>query len=175
MSRYRVGLGYDVHPLTAGRRLILGGVEIPHDRGLFGHSDADVLIHAVCDALLGAAGDGDLGQHFSDRDPRYRDVSSLRLLEAVMVRISKKGLRPVNLDAAIVAQAPRLAEFLPGMKKTLAAALDLEEALVNVKATSPEGLGSLGRGEGIAAQAVCLLTAVSKRKTARSPRKAKKR
>lgn len=155
---WSTGIGYDVHPLAKGRRLVIGGVEIPHDKGLAGHSDADVLLHAVGDALLGAAGEGDLGTHFPDSDPAYRGASSLKLIEAVMNLISQKGFRVQNLDAVVIAEAPRLAPFVPGMRSEIAKAIGLEESSVNIKVKSNEGLGYIGRGEGIAAQAVTLLS-----------------
>jgi len=153
----RVGIGYDVHPLVAGRPLIIGGISIPFDRGLDGHSDADVLLHAIGDAVLGAAAQGDLGRHFPDTDPRYRDASSVRLLEAVADLVAESGWRVVNVDAVVIAEAPRLAPFVPGMRAAIGKALRLPESGVSVKATTHERLGSLGRGEGIAAQAVCLI------------------
>jgi len=150
----RVGLGIDVHPLVAGRPLVLGGVTVPSDRGLDGHSDADVLTHAVCEALLGALALGDLGRHFPDTDPRNRGVSSLSLLQAVKGLVERRGGRLVNVDATVLAQSPRLSQFLPEMAKRLADTLDLGVDRVSVKAKSPEGLGLLGRGEGIGAMAV---------------------
>lgn len=153
----RVGIGYDAHRLVEGRPLILGGVEISYHLGLLGHSDADVLSHAVGDALLGAAGAGDLGTHFPDKDPAYKNISSLILLERIMALVEARGLRPVNLDATVVAQRPRLAPYIPRMAANLAAALGLEREAVNVKATSTEGMGFAGREEGIAAYAVVLL------------------
>ena len=152
------GIGYDVHPLQEGRRLVLGGVEIPYEKGLSGHSDADVLIHAVCDALLGAAGEGDLGQHFPDTDPRYRDISSLHLLEQVLELIVRKGYRIMNLDTVVIAEQPRLSSFIPEIRSIMAKTLKLKDTDVNIKAKSNEGLGFLGRGEGIAAQAVTILS-----------------
>jgi len=153
----RVGLGYDVHPLVEGRRLVLGGVEISHDRGLLGHSDADALAHAVADALLGAAALGDIGQHFPADDPQWEGADSLELLRQVTDKILAVGLRPLNVDATVIAEEPRLLQHLPAMREKLAACLGLEVGAVSVKATSAEGLGSLGRGEGIAAHAVALL------------------
>ena len=153
----RVGFGFDVHPLVAGRRLVLGGVEIPSDRGLGGHSDADVLTHAVADALLGALALGDLGQHFPDSDPQYRGISSLRLLAAVADRVRGQGGRLVNVDATVVAEGPRLADRLPAMRARLAETLDLPVDRVSVKAKRAEQLGALGRHEGIAAMAVALV------------------
>jgi 2-C-methyl-D-erythritol 2,4-cyclodiphosphate synthase len=156
----RVGLGYDAHRLAAGRPLILGGVEIPHDQGLLGHSDADVLSHAIGDALLGAVGAGDLGTHFPDKDPAYKDISSLILLERIMAVVRGYGFQPVNVDATIVAQAPRLAPHIPQMKENLAPILGLTPAEVNIKATSTEQMGFAGRGEGMAAYAVVLVNKV---------------
>ncbi len=153
----RVGLGYDAHRLVAGRPLILGGVEIPHAQGLLGHSDADVLAHAIGDALLGAVGAGDLGTHFPDQDPAYKDISSLILLERIMAVVRDRGFAPVNVDATIVAQEPRLAPHIPAMQAKLAPILGLIQADVNVKATTTEHMGFAGRGEGMAAYAVVLV------------------
>ena len=150
----RVGFGFDLHPLAAGRPLVLGGVTIDFDRGLAGHSDADVLSHAVGEALLGALALGDLGRHFPDTDPRYRGISSLRLLRNVVELVTARGGRVVNVDATVLAQAPRLAALLPEMAKRLADTLGLEVDRVSVKAKSPEGLGLVGRQEGMAAMAV---------------------
>ncbi|HXL45340.1 MAG TPA: 2-C-methyl-D-erythritol 2,4-cyclodiphosphate synthase [Candidatus Binatia bacterium] len=150
----RVGFGFDLHPLVAGRPLVLGGVTVEFERGLAGHSDADVLSHAVGEALLGALALGDLGRHFPDTDPRYRGISSLRLLRSVVDLVTARGGRLVNVDATVLAQAPRLAPLLPEMAKRLADALGLEIDRVSVKAKSPEGLGLVGRQEGIAAMAV---------------------
>jgi 2-C-methyl-D-erythritol 2,4-cyclodiphosphate synthase len=150
----RSGLGFDLHPLVEGRPLVLGGVTVPGPRGLQGHSDADVLTHAVCEALLGALALGDLGRLFPDTDPRYKGASSLGLLRSVMELIAGKGARVVNVDVTVICQAPRLAPFLPEMAKQLAVAMTLEPDRVNVKAKSPEHLGLLGREEGIAALAV---------------------
>jgi len=150
----RVGFGFDLHPLVAGRPLVLGGVTVEFERGLAGHSDADVLSHAVGEALLGALALGDLGRHFPDTDPRYRGISSLRLLRSVVELVTARGGRLVNVDATVLAQAPRLAPLLPEMAKRLADALGLEGDRVSVKAKSPEGLGLVGRQEGIAAMAV---------------------
>ena len=154
----RVGLGYDAHRLVAGRPLILGGVEIPHAQGLLGHSDADVLSHAIGDALLGAVGAGDLGTHFPDRDPAYKDISSLILLERIMLIVRDRGFQPVNVDATLVAQEPRLAPHIPAMQANLAPILGLTPADVNLKATTTEHMGFAGRGEGMAAYAVVLVT-----------------
>jgi 2-C-methyl-D-erythritol 2,4-cyclodiphosphate synthase len=153
----RVGMGYDVHKLTEGRDLILGGVTIPWEKGLLGHSDADVLIHAVMDALLGAAALGDIGKHFPDTDPAYKGISSLKLLEHVMCLLKRNGFSVGNVDAVIIAQKPKMAPHIPQMRKNLAEAMGIPEGRVNVKATTEEGLGFTGRGEGIASQAVCLL------------------
>jgi 2-C-methyl-D-erythritol 2,4-cyclodiphosphate synthase len=156
----RIGYGYDVHPLGAGRKLILGGIEIPHSKGLIGHSDSDVLVHAVCDALLGAMGEGDLGRHYPSSDQRYKDISSLKLLEDVASKLKRKGYRVGNIDTVIVAQAPRLAQYLPAMGKNLANTLGVEAELVNVKVKSGEGLDSVGKEEGMIAHAVCLIEPV---------------
>lgn len=153
----RVGLGYDVHRLVPGRPLFLGGVEIPFHQGLLGHSDADVLVHAACDALLGAAGMGDLGQHFPDNDPQYKNIYSIDLLKASYQLVRKQGYRLVNLDALIVSQAPKIAPYRYAMRQTMAAALDCSEDRINIKATTTEGLGFTGTGEGMAAQCVVLL------------------
>jgi 2-C-methyl-D-erythritol 2,4-cyclodiphosphate synthase len=153
----RVGLGFDVHPLAGGRPLVLGGVEVPAERGLAGHSDADVLSHAVADALLGALALGDLGRHFPDSDPRFRGASSLGLLAEVVARVRKEGGRVVNVDATVVAEAPRLAPHLDRMRARLAQTLGVAEARVSVKAKHAERLGALGRQEGIAAMAVALV------------------
>ena len=150
----RVGLGIDLHPLVAGRPLVLGGVTVPSELGLDGHSDADVLTHAVCEGLLGALALGDLGRHFPDTDPRYRHIASLTLLEEVKALVEGRGARIVNVDATVLAQSPRLAPFLPEMAKRLADTLGLDSSRVSVKAKSPEHLGSLGRRDGIAALAV---------------------
>jgi len=156
----RIGHGYDVHRLVAGRKLILGGVEIPHETGLLGHSDADVLLHAICDAILGAIGEGDIGKHFPDSDPAYKGISSISLLQQVMGLASSKGYRIGNVDATIVAQQPKLAPFIPRMTANISAAIDTETDRVNVKATTTEELGFAGRTEGMAAYAVVLLERV---------------
>lgn len=153
----RIGQGYDVHRLVDGRKLILGGVEIPFVRGLLGHSDADVLTHAVMDALLGAAGLGDIGQHFPDSDPAYAGADSLRLLAAVMEKLTAAGWQVGNVDATIIAQRPKLAGYLPQMRLNLSRIMGVLPDQINVKATTEEGLGFTGSGEGIAAQAVALL------------------
>jgi 2-C-methyl-D-erythritol 2,4-cyclodiphosphate synthase len=153
----RVGLGCDVHPFAAGRPLVLGGVTVPHAAGLAGHSDADVLLHAICDALLGAAALGDIGRHFPDRDPAYRGISSLELLRRTAALLAAAGWRPFQVDACLLAEAPRIAPYADAMRATIAAALGIPPANVGLKATTTEGLGYVGRGEGIAAQAVCLI------------------
>ena len=154
MTEFRSGLGFDLHPLVEGRPLVLGGVTVPAARGLGGHSDADVLTHAVCEALLGSLALGDLGRLFPDTDPRYKGASSLGLLRSVMDLIATKGARVVNVDVTVICQAPRLAPFLPEMASRLAATMGLEPGRVSVKAKSPEHLGLLGREEGIASMAV---------------------
>ena len=156
----RVGIGYDIHQLKEGRPLILGGVRIPHSHGLDGHSDADVLTHAVCDALLGGLGQGDLGRYYPSSDPRWRDMNSLDMLDDVHAKLAERGLRLVNLDTVVVAQAPRLGIYLSEMSNRLAGVLRVDPSLVNVKVKSHDQLGALGRQEGIAAQAVCLLADV---------------
>jgi 2-C-methyl-D-erythritol 2,4-cyclodiphosphate synthase len=153
----RIGHGFDVHPLVAGRRLVIGGVEIPHDKGLGGHSDADVLLHAVTDALLGAAGLGDIGRHFPDTDPAHRGADSRALLREAMAKVRAAGYVVVNVDSTIIAQAPRMAPHIPAMVANLAADLGVGPDRVNVKAKTTERLGFAGRGEGIAAEAVALL------------------
>ena len=153
----RVGMGYDVHRLTAGRKLILGGVEIPYGKGLLGHSDADVLVHAVMDALLGAAALGDIGKHFPDTDPEYEGISSIRLLEHVGRLLDEKGYVIENIDATIIAQRPKMRPYIDQMRENIAEALKIETDQVNVKATTEEGLGFTGTGEGISSQAVCAL------------------
>ena len=153
----RIGFGYDVHPLAEGRKLVLGGVEIPFEKGLEGHSDADVLLHAVCDALLGALGQGDIGKHFPNTDPRFRGISSLRLLEAVASRLTEKLFVVENVDVSVVAEKPRIAAYIPRMIEQISRVLNLSPERVNVKATTSEGLGFVGEGKGIAAYAVVLL------------------
>ena len=155
----RIGQGFDVHQLVTGRKLVIGGVEIAHDKGLLGHSDADVLLHAICDALLGAAGLGDIGKHFPDSDARYKGIDSRELLRHVSGLLRNRGMKPVNVDATIVAEAPRMAPHIAGMVANIAADLGLDATAVNVKATTTEKLGFTGRGEGIAAQAICLVEA----------------
>jgi 2-C-methyl-D-erythritol 2,4-cyclodiphosphate synthase len=153
----RIGTGYDVHRLVAGRRLLLGGVDIPFHRGLLGHSDADVLLHAICDALLGAATLGDIGQHFPDTERKYKDIDSLILLEQVGQLLQQNGWTIMNIDSTIVAQQPKLALYLPVMAANIARTLGIRQDQINVKATTTVGLGFVGREEGIAAQAVVLL------------------
>lgn len=158
-SGFRIGQGYDVHALVPGRKLILGGVEIPFERGLLGHSDADALLHAVTDALLGAAGLGDIGRHFPDTDPRYQGADSRILLRDALALVLQQGWRPVNVDATLIAQQPRLAPHIPAMCQVLAADLGLDAGCVNIKGKTNEKLGYLGRNEAIEAQAVVLLVA----------------
>jgi len=153
----RVGFGYDVHSLVPNRPLILGGVRIPYLYGLQGHSDADVLLHAICDALLGAIAEGDIGRHFPDTDPQYRDIRSTLLLERVLTKVKEKGFHLLNVDATIVAQKPKLLDFIPRMVNEITQILKIDTARINVKATTTEGLGFTGRGEGIAAYAVALV------------------
>ena len=153
----RIGMGYDVHRLVEGRKLILCGVEIPYEKGLLGHSDADVALHAIMDALLGAAALGDIGKHFPDTDPKYEGASSMKLLKAVKGLLDEKCFVIENIDATIIAQRPKLLPYMEEMKKNVAGALELPMDRVNIKATTEEGLGFTGSGEGISAQAVCLL------------------
>ena len=153
----RIGQGFDVHPLVAGRRLVIGGVDIPHAKGLEGHSDADVLLHAICDALLGAAGLGDIGQHYPDTNAEFRDADSRELLRDVASKVAARNLKIVNVDATIIAQTPRMAPHMPRMIANIASDLGIAPTAVNLKATSTEHLGFVGRMEGIAAQAVALL------------------
>jgi len=153
----RIGIGYDVHQLCEGRKLILGGVEIPFERGLLGHSDADVLIHAIMDAMIGAMGLGDIGKHFPDTDPAYKGISSVALLQHVTGLMKENGYRIGNVDAVVIAQRPKIGPHFPAMKKILARAMECEEAQINLKATTEEKLGFTGREEGMASQAVCLL------------------
>ncbi|MCI9352594.1 MAG: 2-C-methyl-D-erythritol 2,4-cyclodiphosphate synthase [Lawsonibacter sp.] len=157
MQGIRVGHGYDVHRLTEGRKLILGGVDIPWEKGLLGHSDADVLTHALMDALLGAAGLGDIGRHFPDNDPAYAGANSLKLLERVMKLLGVNGYTVGNVDVTVLAQRPKLAPHIPQMRDNLAQVMGVEPARVNIKATTEEGLGFTGAGEGIAAHAVALI------------------
>ena len=153
----RIGQGFDVHQLVAGRKLIMGGVDIPYEKGLLGHSDADVLLHAICDAILGAAALGDIGKHFADTDAKYKDIDSRLLLRVVAGKIKEAGFRVGNVDATIIAQAPKMAPHIPQMVANIAADLGIALNAVNVKATTTEHLGYAGRGEGIGAQAVALL------------------
>lgn len=154
----RIGQGFDVHALVAGRKLVIGGVEIPHEKGLDGHSDADVLLHAVCDALIGAAALGDIGTHFPDTDARYKGIDSRRLLREVALLLAKRNWQVVNVDATIIAQAPKMAPFIGRMRENIAADLNIGADEVSVKAKTTERLGFTGRGEGIAAEAVALIT-----------------
>lgn len=156
----RIGHGYDVHRLVEGRDLILGGVKIPYEKGLLGHSDADVLLHAVSDALLGAAGLGDIGRHFPDTDPQYKGADSLELLRQVYRKISEKGYRVGNIDVTMIAQRPKLKDYIPQMQANIAAAVEAEPDRVNVKATTEEKLGFTGTGEGMSCHAVCLVEEV---------------
>jgi len=153
----RIGHGYDVHAFGEGDHVVIGGVRIAHHQALVAHSDGDVLIHAICDALLGAAGLGDIGRHFPDDDPAYRDIDSRRLLRRVVAEVGRRNLRIANLDATVIAQAPRLSPHIDAMRATLAADLELTSDRVNIKATTTERLGHIGREEGMAAHAVCLL------------------
>lgn len=154
----RIGMGYDVHRLVEGRKLILGGVEIPYELGLLGHSDADVLLHAISDALLGAAALGDIGKHFPDTDPAYKGISSIKLLKHVGELLEENLFLIENIDATIIAQAPKMRPYIDAMRQNIADALGIELSQVNVKATTEEGLGFTGSGEGISSQAICLLT-----------------
>jgi 2-C-methyl-D-erythritol 2,4-cyclodiphosphate synthase len=153
----RIGQGLDVHAFAAGRKLVIGGVEIPHHKGLAGHSDADVLLHAICDALLGAAALGDIGRHYPDSDPKFSDIDSRKLLRDVAAKVKAQGHKIVNVDATIVAEAPRMAPHVARMIGNIAADLDLAPAAISIKATTTEQLGFIGRGEGIAAIAVALI------------------
>ncbi|MBD5463017.1 MAG: 2-C-methyl-D-erythritol 2,4-cyclodiphosphate synthase [Lachnospiraceae bacterium] len=154
----RIGMGYDVHKLVEGRKLIMGGVEIPYEKGLLGHSDADVLLHAIMDALLGAAALGDIGKHFPDTDPAYKGISSIKLLEHVGKLLEENLFLIENIDATIIAQAPKMRPHIDAMRENIANALGITMEQVNVKATTEEGLGFTGTGEGISSQAICLLT-----------------
>lgn len=156
----RIGMGYDVHKLVEGRKLILGGVEIPYEKGLLGHSDADVLLHAIMDALLGAAALGDIGKHFPDTDPAYKGISSLKLLEHVAGLLEEHRFVIENIDATIIAQKPKMRPYIDRMRENIAAALQMDLDQINVKATTEEGLGFTGNGEGISSQAVCMLEKV---------------
>ncbi|MEJ2639485.1 MAG: 2-C-methyl-D-erythritol 2,4-cyclodiphosphate synthase [Desulfosarcinaceae bacterium] len=159
----RIGYGFDVHRLVENRALVLGGVTIPHHKGLDGHSDADVLLHAICDALLGAAGLGDIGEHFPDSDPAYRGIDSLRLLEATFAEVSAVGLRLVNLDATVLAQAPKIGPYKDAMRRKIAPMLDVPIERINIKATTTEGVGPYGRKEAIGAQCAVLMEEISRR------------
>lgn len=161
MPRFRVGQGFDVHPFAAGRRLVLGTIEIPHARGLAGHSDADAALHALTDALLGAIGAGDIGRHFSDRDPRHAGRASSEFVREVMARVRAAGYRVANADVTIIAEEPRLAPHLDAMRDAIAELLGVAPGDANVKATRAEGLGAIGRAEGIAAQAIVLLESIA--------------
>jgi len=161
----RIGFGYDVHPLVEGRKLILGGVEIPFEKGPEGHSDADVLLHALCDAILGALGEGDIGKHFPDTDPHFKGICSLQLLRAVAVKMAEKKYIIENLDSTVVAERPKIGPFIPQMKEQIAGALRMSPQRINIKATTSEGLGFLGEGKGMAAYAVVLLNEVQNKKT----------
>lgn len=159
----RIGIGYDIHPLVPGRKLILGGIEIEHEKGLSGHSDADVLIHAVCDALLGAAALGDMGLHFPSSDERYKDEPSVNFLKSVVALIRQKRMEIGNIDSVIIAQEPRFSPFFSQMRETIAAAAAIPVEKVSVKGKSPEGIGSIGKGEAIVAHAIALLIDASER------------
>jgi len=153
----RVGIGFDIHRLGEGREVVLGGVKIAFERGLIGHSDADVLVHAICDALLGAAGEGDIGVHFPNTDPIYKGISSMELLKKTRDIVAGRGFQVSNIDSVVIAEGPKVSPYRDIMEKNIAAALGVEPDRIHVKATTAEGLGSIGRGEGIAAYAVCLL------------------
>ena len=157
----RVGIGYDVHRLAEGRDLIIGGVKIPYEKGLLGHSDADVLLHAIMDALLGAAAMGDIGKHFPDTDPKYEGASSIKLLEHVGELLEQESYQIVNIDATIIAQKPKMAPHIPQMIQNVAQTLEIDESQVNIKATTEEGLGFTGSGEGISSQAICSLLPIT--------------
>jgi 2-C-methyl-D-erythritol 2,4-cyclodiphosphate synthase len=157
MSTVRIGQGFDVHQLVEGRKLIVGGVVIPYEKGLLGHSDADVLLHAICDALLGAAALGDIGKHFSDTDPRYQNIDSRVLLQNVSRLLEGHGYKVINIDATIIAQAPKMSPHIPAMITNIAQDLGMRTGDVNIKAKTAERLGPVGRGEGIEAEAVCLI------------------
>lgn len=158
MSSIRIGQGFDVHQLTEDRKLIIGGVTIPFEKGLLGHSDADVLLHAICDALLGAAAMGDIGKHFSDADPRFKNIDSRVLLREVKRLLDKNGSKVINIDATIIAQAPKMAPYIPDMATNIAQDLNTSTENINIKAKTAERLGFIGRKEGIAAEAACLIS-----------------
>lgn len=153
----RIGLGYDVHKLEEDRKLILGGVDVPHTKGLLGHSDADVLVHAIMDAIIGALALGDIGKHFPDTDPRYKGISSIKLLQYVAELMTTKGYKISNIDATIIAQAPKMLPHIPQMKENIAEVLNIPLTDINIKATTEEGLGFTGNGSGISSQAICLI------------------
>lgn len=157
MSTIRIGQGFDVHQLAEGRQLIIGGVTIPYDKGLLGHSDADVLLHAICDALIGAAALGDIGKHFSDSDPRYKNIDSRVLLRNVHSLLESNEYKIINIDATIIAQAPKMAPHIPAMISNIAQDLNIHISNINIKAKTAERLGAIGRQEGIVAEAVCLI------------------
>lgn len=157
----RIGIGYDIHPLKAGRKLILGGIEVPHGTGLDGHSDADVVIHAICDAILGAMAEGDIGTLFPASSGQYKDISSLKLLEQVMSLVGRKACRVINIDVILNAEAPRLGPYIQAMKERLAKTMGMEPARINLKVKSGEGQGAVGRQEAMTAQAICLVEGLS--------------
>jgi len=161
----RIGIGYDVHRLIEGRKLVLGGVAIPFEKGLLGHSDADVLVHAVCDALLGAAGLGDIGMHFPDTDPEYKDISSIKILDKTYELVNSKNFKIANIDSTIFADAPKLLSYKEAMEKNIARSIEIEPECVNVKATTFEGLGMIGKGEGIGAMCIVLIQSREKTNT----------
>ncbi len=156
----RIGMGYDVHRLVEGRKLIIGGVEIPYEKGLLGHSDADVLLHAIMDSILGAAALGDIGKHFPDKDDLYKDISSVKLLKEVKKIVESKGYKVVNIDSTIIAQKPKMAPYIEEMRVKISEILDISIDMINIKATTEEGLGFTGTGEGISAQSICLLSKI---------------
>ena len=168
---FRTGIGYDIHPLVANRPLVLGGVEVPFPKGLAGHSDGDVALHAICDSLLGAMGRGDLGEHFPDRDPAYAGIASRRLLEDVAAQVTAQGYRIASIDTTIIAEAPRLDGFRETMREAIARAAGIDPGRVNIKATTHEGLGALGHQEAIASLAVSLLEAVPSRSRSAAPKR----
>lgn len=157
----RIGIGIDIHPLVAGRKLIIGGVEIPYDKGLDGHSDADVLLHAICDALLGAAALGDIGKYFPNTNPAFKDIDSQTLLKKVRQLLERQNYKPVNVDAMLLLEKPKIAPFIPQMRKNIARCLHLELDSVSIKATTSEGLGFVGKGEGATAHAVCIIEKIT--------------
>lgn len=154
----RIGMGYDVHKLVEGRKLIIGGIEIPHHLGLLGHSDADVLLHAIMDSLLGAAALGDIGKHFPDTDPKYKGISSLELLSYVRDLLKQNSYSIVNIDATIIAQKPKMAPYIPAMIRNISSTLNIDGNQINIKATTEEGLGFTGKEQGISSQSICLIT-----------------